>query len=132
MSVFVKTDISVASEVKHLAEETMRRFGKIDVIVNNAAVLMKETNILDTEESFWDKIFDVNVKGIFLTTKFVAPIMKSAGHGIIINIGSAAGIRPRKNTVAYAATKAAIINLTKDWLWISTSHPGQLCLPAGS
>ncbi len=112
-AVFIRTDVSIASDVKNLAEETQRKFGKIDVIVNNAAVLMKETNILDTDEPFWDKIFDVNVKGIFLTTKYVAPLMKSAGSGVIINIGSLAGIRPRKNTAVYACSKGAVITLTK-------------------
>jgi len=65
------------------------------------------------DESLWDRIYAVNVKSVFLTMKYVIPVMKEAGSGVIINLASMGGVRPLKGTSAYASSKAAVIHLTK-------------------
>jgi len=110
---FVKADISIASEAENLAKATQSKFGKIDILVNAAGIFMKETPIEDTDESFWDQIYAINVKGSFLTTKYVVPYMKKAGSGIIINTGSGAANRPLPRFAAYVSSKGAVNTLTR-------------------
>ena len=110
---FVKANVTVASEVENLAKSTQKKFGKIDILVNNAGIFTKESPIEDTDESAWDQVYAVNVKGIFLTTKYVVPHMKKAGSGVIINTASMAGIRPDPRIAAYAGSKGSVITITK-------------------
>ncbi len=112
-AIFVRTDVSIASEVEHLVKVTMDTFGKIDILFNNAGIRNVSTPVESTEESWWDRIYAVNVKGIFFGAKYVVPEMKKAGGGVIINTASIAGIRPVKGLSAYASSKGAVITLTK-------------------
>ena len=112
-AIFVHADVAVASEVENLSRVTMDTFGKIDILFNNAGVDQELTEIENVDESLWDKIYAVNVKGIFLAVKCVVPHMKKAGGGVIINTSSMAGIRPRMKICAYASSKGAVIVLTK-------------------
>ncbi len=112
-ALFIKADVSIASEAESLARTTISKFGRIDVLVNNAGIMFGLAAIEDMEEPVWDKIYAVNVKGIFLTTKYAVPAMKKAGGGVIINIGSMAGVRPRPNNSAYCSSKGAVNTLTK-------------------
>ena len=115
-AIFVKTDISVASEVENLVKVTKDKYGKIDILLNSAGIFgsTKETPIEDTDESLWERVYAVNVKGIFLTTKYVVPEMKKASGGVIINIASMGGIRPvGPRNAAYLSSKGAVITLTK-------------------
>ena len=115
-AIFVKTDISVASEVENLVKVTKDKYGKIDILLNSAGIFgsTKETPIEDTDESLWERVYAVNVKGIFLTTKYVVPEMKKAGGGVIVNVASMAGIRPvGPRNAAYLSSKGAVITLTK-------------------
>jgi len=115
-AIFVQTDVSVASEVENLIKVTKDKFGKIDILLNNAGMWgsTAETPVDDMDESFWDQIYAVNVKGIFLTTKYVVPEMKKVGGGVIINIASLAGIRPGgPRNAAYMSSKGAANALTK-------------------
>lgn len=112
-AIFLHTDVSVASEVKHLIKVTVDTFGKIDILFNNAGIDQKATEIENIDESLWDQIYAVNVKGIFLCAKYAVPEMKKARSGVIINIASMSGIRPRMNICAYASSKGAVITLTK-------------------
>ena len=75
-AIFVRTDVSISSEVEHLVKVTMDQFNKIDILVNNAAIFMEKTYIENIDETLWDKIYSVNVKSIFLLSKHVVPIMK--------------------------------------------------------
>ncbi|MFC2017592.1 SDR family oxidoreductase [Chloroflexota bacterium] len=111
-AIFVHTDVSIASEVEYLVKVTMDTFGEIDILFNNAGLLL-EGPVENTEESWWDRIFAVNVKGIFLGVKYVVPEMKKAGSGVIINTASMSGVSPRKDCSAYASSKGAVITLTK-------------------
>lgn len=110
---FVHTDVARASDMEHLVRAAMGRFGKIDVLFNNAGVGHKAVEVENLDESVWDHVYAVNVRGIFLGVKYVVPEMKKAGGGVIINTGSVTGHRPPKNVSAYASSKGAVITLTK-------------------
>lgn len=112
-AIFIHTDVSVASDAENLIKATKSEFGKIDVLFNNAGVPQRSMSIESLDESLWDRIYAVNVKGMFLTAKYAVPVMKGAGRGVIINLASSSGIRPRKGSTAYASSKAAAIHLTK-------------------
>ncbi|MBN2076052.1 MAG: SDR family oxidoreductase [Dehalococcoidales bacterium] len=112
-AIFVHTDVSKPSDVKNLIDAAMDEFSKIDILVNNAGIFMKMTPIEEIDESVWDRIYSVNVKGIFHGAKFVVPAMKKAVGGVIINTASMTGQRPGSMQSAYASSKGASITLTK-------------------
>ena len=112
-AVFVHTDVSVASDAENIVSVAKKTFGGIDILLNNAGIAQRPVPVEDLDEELWDRVFAVNVKGIFLMTKFTVPVMKEAGKGVIINMASMSGIRPRKGSAAYATSKGAAIHLTK-------------------
>jgi len=112
-AIFVHTDITLASEIKALVRIVKNKFDKIDILFNNAGITAGDTLVEEIDESSWDRTYDVNVKGIFLATKYIVPEMKKAGGGIIINTASMAGIRPVSRIADYASSKGAVITLTK-------------------
>ncbi len=112
-AIFVRTDVSIASEVEHLVKVAMDTFGKIDILFNNAGILFGATSVENTEEYWWDRIYAINVKGVFFGAKYVVPEMKKAGGGAIINTASMGGVRPVKYGSTYASSKGAVITLTK-------------------
>ncbi len=112
-AIFVHADVSNGREVENMIRKTKERFGKIDVILNSAGITPKPASVEDFDEATWDRIFAVNLKSIFLMSKFAVPVMKEAGKGVFINIASISGVRPRPNQFAYASSKAAVIHLTK-------------------
>ena len=99
--------------VESAVEQAVAEFGRIDILVNNAGTNPHFGPVLTAEESHWDKIFEVNVKGYFFTAKAVAPIMMRQGAGKIINMASVAGINPGPLMGVYSTSKAAVIMLTK-------------------
>ena len=111
--VFVYTDVSIASEVEHLVKVTKDKFGKIDILFNNAGIYARRSAVEDLDESIWDRVFAVNVKGIFLGVKYVVPEMKKVGGGVIINTSSTAAVRYGMYISAYTSSKGAVITLTK-------------------
>ena len=112
-AIFIHTDVTMAYEVERLVKTAMGRFGKIDILYNNAGIFMGETAVEDIEESFWDRLYAVNVKSVFLMVKYVVPEMKRAGKGVIINTASSTAVRYRGHISAYTSTKGAVITLTK-------------------
>ncbi len=112
-AIFVHADVTKASEVEHLIKVAVDTFGKLDILFNNAGLTQASIMVENIDESLWDQIYAVNVKGVFLGAKYAVPEMKKAGGGVIINTGSIAGIRPRLGTSAYSSTKGAVIVLTK-------------------
>ena len=112
-AIFVHTDVSIAADAENLMTVTTDAFGKIDILFNNAGIGQNLMKIEETEESHWDMINNVNLKGVFLGMKYVLPYMKKTKSGVIINTGSMSGVRPRMYAAAYVSTKAAIIMLTK-------------------
>jgi 3-oxoacyl-[acyl-carrier protein] reductase len=111
----IKADVSSATAVAALIAQTEHALGRIDVLVNNAGytqfVAMRDLDSLS--EEVWDRTFDVNVKGIWLCTKAVAPAMRRVGGGVVVNVASAAGLKVGGSSMAYAVSKAAVIHLTK-------------------
>jgi 3-oxoacyl-[acyl-carrier protein] reductase len=111
----IQADVSVADDVARLIEQTEKQLGRVDILVNNAGytkfVPMNDLDGMPEEE--WDKIFDVNVKGIWLCAKAAAPAMRRAGGGSIVNVASIAGLKVAGSSMAYAVSKAAAIHLTK-------------------
>lgn len=109
----ISADVTKASDVKELVESCMKKYGRIDVLVNNVGMSQKGDPASMDEET-WDKQVDVNLKSVYLMSHLVLPIMESQGKGSIINISSIAGMRYiGKPQVAYSATKAAVIQFTK-------------------
>lgn len=106
------TDVSDISQIKEMVEKAMADFGKIDVLVNNAGILLMK-NVLEMTPEEWDKIFSVNARGYMFCAQEVAKVMQQKGQGAIVNIASIAGMMGMATLEAYCATKAGIISLTK-------------------
>jgi len=115
-SFFVVGDVRNENDVKNVIDKTIKKFGRIDILVNNVGVLPKMKPLDKITEKEWNEIIDVNLNSHFRFTKYVIPQMKKNG-GSIINISSDAGLKAFENFYAdaYVAAKAAIILLTKSW-----------------
>jgi len=109
----VKTDVTKKSDVDDLASVTMKEFGKIDILVNNAGVPPVWLKFVDLEEKEWDRVNDVNSKGVYLVTRAVVPYMIAAKYGKIVNISSMAGKEGFDGWIHYSASKFAVIGLTQ-------------------
>ncbi len=108
----VRCDVSKAKDVERCVEKTVARFGGLDIVVNNAGISHRNKPMLEVEEAEFDKVFAVNVKSIFLMAHAAVPRMRGKG-GVIINIGSTAGLRPRPGLVWYNASKGAVNLMSK-------------------
>lgn len=111
-ALYFKGDVSDSSQVRKMIEETISTFGRIDILVNNAAICPAGT-VLTTSEETWDQIFDINVKGVFLCCKYTIPHMQKIGGGSIVNIGSINSLMAMENEAAYDASKGGVLMLTK-------------------
>ena len=113
-AICVKADVSKVEDVKRLVNTTLDKFGGIDILVNNAGVMFPE-DFLSTSEEAWDKTIDVNLKGAYLCSKEVAPIMIRQKKGKIINISSNSGLYHPSSMryVEYVASKAGMNGITK-------------------
>lgn len=110
----LKADISKADDCTKVAEQTKEKFGKIDILINNAGVL-RDNLTLKMKEEDWDLVTNVNLKGTFNMTKAVIKIMNKARKGKIVNIASVVGLIGNAGQANYVASKAGIIGLTKTW-----------------
>jgi NAD(P)-dependent dehydrogenase (short-subunit alcohol dehydrogenase family) len=108
----VKTDIAKASDVRRMVATVTRRFGRIDLLVNSAAIFVRQ-NLERTTEKSWSQTLDINLKGTFLVSQAVAPLMKRQGGGRIVNIASLGGLQAWKEHLPYSVSKAGVIMLTK-------------------
>ncbi len=130
-ALFVRLDVTDESSWQSVVEAAVERFGKVDILVNNAAILRTQ-GLLETTEEIWDEVMDVNTKGTFLGTKTVIPEMRKAGGGSIINISSGAGITGSRRNTAYHASKGAVRIFTKsaaiqyagENIRVNSVHPG--------
>ncbi len=111
--IFIKTDVSKKEDVEEVKNECLEKFGRIDVLVNNAGIV-KFAPFHETPEEDWDKIIDVNLKSVFLCSKAVIPEMLKQGKGKIINVASIAGFVGFDKIGPYCASKGGIIALTKE------------------
>lgn len=105
-------DVSRAADVEGLIAHAVKEFGALSVVVNNAGLWMAAT-AEETSEADWDALMNVNLKGVFLVSRAAIPVLRRAGGGSIINIGSILGLVGMKRRVAYAASKGGVTLLTK-------------------
>jgi 3-oxoacyl-[acyl-carrier protein] reductase len=112
-AIAVRCDVTKRSDIDAAIKETLSAFGGLDILVNNAGSTHVNKPFLEIDEADYDRIFAVNVKGIFQFCQAIVPHFRKQKSGAIINIGSTAGIRPRPGLSAYNATKGAVHLLTK-------------------
>jgi NAD(P)-dependent dehydrogenase (short-subunit alcohol dehydrogenase family) len=135
-AVFVRTDVSQRDDCKQAVDLTITRFGRIDVLFNNAGMALVKT-LHETTEEEWDRILGTNLKSIFLMCKFAIPHMIAGGGGSIINTGSQLSMVAAPSFAAYCATKGAILNLSramaldyaKHNIRVNTLCPGAVATP---
>jgi 3-oxoacyl-[acyl-carrier protein] reductase len=109
----IKTDVSNRKETEKMVKETVKKFGRIDILVNNAGIYPFK-NLLDMKEEDWDKVLNINLKGVFNCTKAVVPKLIEQKYGKIISIASIAGFRVGYvGLTHYCASKAGIVGFTK-------------------
>ena len=111
-AIFARCDVTKAGDCQRAVEMTVSRFGRLDILFNNAGVI-RRTSVLETTEEEWDRVMAVNVKSIFLMTKEAIPVMIKTGGGVVVNSGSGWGLVGGKDAVSYCASKGAVIQLTK-------------------
>ena len=106
-------DVSNGAQIRALVEHCVATFGVPDIVVNNAGITHHNGPMTEVDEATFDRVFAVNVKSIYHMAQAVVPMMRQRGSGVILNIGSTAGIRPRPGLVWYNATKGAVNNISK-------------------
>jgi 3-oxoacyl-[acyl-carrier protein] reductase len=112
-AIALRCDVARKAEIAAMVADTLAAFGALDVLVNNAGTTHVNKPMLDISEDEDDRTFAVNVKGLFLCCQAAVPQFRKQGGGVIINIGSTAGLRPRPGLAAYNASKGAVHTLTK-------------------
>ncbi|SKC83791.1 SDR family NAD(P)-dependent oxidoreductase [Maledivibacter halophilus] len=109
---FFKCDVTSSEEIQKTVNEIKEKFNSIDILFNNAGVTVRKT-VVELEEKEWDFVIDVGLKGTFLLSKYVIPVMIENGGGSIINTGSGWGLKGGDQAAAYCAVKGGIVNLTR-------------------
>jgi 3-oxoacyl-[acyl-carrier protein] reductase len=113
----VQTDVSDSQSVASMVEQTIKEFGKVDILVNNAAVFatipISRVGIEDLSEEEWDLVYRVNMKGMFLVSKAVVPHMKKQRYGKIVNVGSSSMLEGAGGRIHYTSAKAAVTGFTR-------------------
>ena len=133
---FVRLDVTDESSWREAVTATVARFGKLDVLVNNAGIYRTE-RVEETSGELWDQVMEINSKGVFLGTKHAIPEMRKAGGGSIINISSVAGLVGNTMSAAYTASKGAVRLFTKstaiqharEGIRANSVHPGTIETP---
>ena len=136
-ALFLPLDVTSAAQWQAVIEATVARFGKLDILVNNAGVSGAGL-VEDVSEAEWDRVMDINAKGVFLGTKTVLPVLRHNGGGSIINISSQLALVAVDNSSSqYMASKGAVRILTKataiqyakDGIRANSVHPGPIATP---
>ena len=112
-SLFCEVDVANNASVKNMIEDSVNKFGSVDVFINNAGIAQRNSPMTEVSEENFDRIYAVNVKSIFLSALYVVPIMKDQGAGVIINTASTAAVSPRPGLVWYNGSKGAVVTITK-------------------
>ena len=107
-AIALKADVGSAADVQRVVDETIKRLGAPHILVNNAGTTHRNRPIMEVDEDTFDLVFRVNVKSIFHFVRATAPVMRDNGGGVILNVGSTAGIRPRPGLTWYNASKGAV------------------------
>jgi len=118
-TLLLKCDVSDEAGVRAMMKKVDEAFGRLDVLVNNAGTTaswkLKDLESLSLEE--WDRVFAVNVRGLFQVTRAAVPLLKKGERPCVVNTASIVGLRPGPQPLPYAASKAAVVNLTKTLAW---------------
>ena len=112
-AIAVVADVSKNSDVEAMIQQSVAQWGRLDILVNNAGTTHRNKPMTEVTEEEFDRIFAVNVKSVFLTARHGVPLMKEQKHGIILNVASTAGLRPRPGLAWYNTSKGAMITATK-------------------
>src|SRR5215211_2718388 len=120
-TIALETDVSKSADAKRMVDETVKAFGRIDVLVNNAGYGIPGS-VVETDEQAWDDLMAVNVRGVFLCSKHALPVMQAQGGGAIVNTASAVASMGIRNRAAYVASKGAVAALTRA---IAVDHAGE-------
>lgn len=108
----IGADVSQASECRQAIEQTVGALGGLDILFNNVGII-RRTTVLDITEEEWDRVMAVNVRSVFLMSKYAIPFMIRRGGGAIVNTGSGWGLTGGSNAVSYCASKGAVVNMTR-------------------
>jgi NAD(P)-dependent dehydrogenase (short-subunit alcohol dehydrogenase family) len=111
-AIFIACDVTSPGDCRAAVEKTVATFGGLHILFNNAGII-RRADVITTTEDEWDRVMAVNVKSIFLMSKFAIPHMVKAGGGSIINASSGWGLRGGSNAVSYCASKGAVINMSR-------------------
>jgi NAD(P)-dependent dehydrogenase (short-subunit alcohol dehydrogenase family) len=133
---FIKCDVRSDADCRRAADEAVREFGGIDILCNNAGIAIRK-NVVDLKEEEWDLALDVMLKGAYLLSRHVIPIMVRGGGGSIINTGSGWSLKGGPRAASYCAAKGGILNLTramaldhgKDGIRVNCVCPGDIDTP---
>lgn len=112
-AIAVQADVANINQVKNIVSTCITEFNQLDIVINNAGTTHKNQDLLETDETTFDRVFAVNVKSIFNMAHAAVPVMRNQGQGVIINIGSTASSRPRPGLTWYNGTKGAVSTITR-------------------
>jgi NAD(P)-dependent dehydrogenase (short-subunit alcohol dehydrogenase family) len=112
-TIFIQADVTVSADCERIVQETVNTFGKLNILFNNAGIILRNHTLEQTSEDEWDAMMDTNVKSIFLLSRVALPHLREAGGGSIVNTSSYLGLVGAPGLPAYAASKGAVINLTR-------------------
>ena len=109
----MEADVSIDGDVSRMVQQALDRWGQLNILVNNAGTTHRNQPMTEVTEEEYERIFAVNVKSVYLSARHVVPVMKKQGFGVILNLASTAGVRPRPGLVWYNTSKGAMITATK-------------------
>ena len=109
----MEADVSIDGDVSRMVQEALDRWGQLDILVNNAGTTHRNQPMTEVTEEEYERIFAVNVKSVYLSARHFVPVMKKQGFGVILNVASTAGVRPRPGLVWYNTSKGAMMTATK-------------------
>lgn len=116
-AIFVKANVAVEEEVRHMVNVAVEEFGRVDVLYNNAGIMpVEDSSVIETSEATWDRVMDINLKSAFFCAKYTVPHMIQQGKGSIINVASfVAFMGCTVPQDAYTASKGGMLSLTKSF-----------------
>jgi NAD(P)-dependent dehydrogenase (short-subunit alcohol dehydrogenase family) len=131
-AMFVQTDVRIASQVENMVNQTVKKYGRLDIAFNNAGVGGIMARLVRTSEEIFDEVVDANFKGVWLSMKYEIPVMQKQGGGVIINNASIAGVATAERLSVYSGSKHAVVGISnaaateygKDNIRVVTVCPG--------
>jgi NAD(P)-dependent dehydrogenase (short-subunit alcohol dehydrogenase family) len=110
--VFVQTDVRIAPQVENMVNQTVKKYGRLDIAFNNAGVGGIMARLIRTTEEVFDEVVDTNFKGVWLSMKYEIPVMQQQGGGVIVNNSSIAGVSTAERLSIYSGSKHAVVALS--------------------